>query len=114
MMDAAVQRAGRFGRHIHVPLPNSVQRHSILKAIGKDFIIDPSTDLNAIARMESCENRSGADLLSLVKEAGLAAFISDSQRTIKMVHFEKAFSNLKPSLTNQVSVLLVELTHFLL
>ncbi|CAA7052267.1 unnamed protein product [Microthlaspi erraticum] len=105
MMDPAVQRAGRFGRHIHVPLPNSDQRHSILKALAKDFRVDPSIDLNAIARMESCENRSGADLASLVKEAGLAAFTdanSDSkQRTIKMVHFEQAFSKLKPSLTNQ-------------
>ncbi|CAH2059993.1 unnamed protein product, partial [Thlaspi arvense] len=105
MMDPAVQRAGRFGRHIYVPLPNSVQRHSILKSLVRDVRIDPSVDLSAIARMESCENRSGADLKALVKQAGYAAFrdtnSGSNERTIKMVHFEQAFTNLKPSLTNQ-------------
>ncbi|CAH2058899.1 unnamed protein product [Thlaspi arvense] len=111
MMDPAVQRAGRFGRHIYVPLPNSVQRYSILKSLVRDVRIDPSVDLNAIARMESCENRSGADLKALVKQAGYAAFrdtnSGSNKRTIKMVHFEQAFTNLKPFSHEPVGVFTV-------
>lgn len=40
-----------------------------------DIPIDPSVDLNAIARMKCCQDLSGADLKTLVKEAGFAAFI---------------------------------------
>ncbi|VVB04211.1 unnamed protein product [Arabis nemorensis] len=55
--------------------------------------------------MKCCEGLSGADLKSLVKEAGFAAFTdinsTTSESRIKMVHFEQAFTNLKPCLTNE-------------
>ncbi|VVB04212.1 unnamed protein product [Arabis nemorensis] len=45
MMDPAVQRSGRFGRHIYVSLPNPDQRYSILKSLVRDIPIDLSVDL---------------------------------------------------------------------
>ncbi|KFK36644.1 hypothetical protein AALP_AA4G151500 [Arabis alpina] len=98
MMDAASKRKGRFGKHFHVPLPNSAQRYSILKSIANKFSVDPSVDLNSIAKR--CENLSGADLKSLVDDAVLASLKdknSTSKRIVKMVHFEQALTNLKNS-----------------
>lgn len=111
-MDPAVQRAGRFGRHFYVTLPNATQRYLILKSLVRDITIpiDPTVDLRAIA--ERCENFSGADLKALVNEAAFAAYSdtnSTSKRTIKVVSFEQGFVKLKPSLTNQVSIFEVKI-----
>lgn len=66
VMDPAVLRPGRFGKHLYVPLPSSDDRGLILKALAKGKPIDPNVDLSAIGRMEACENLSGADLRKLV------------------------------------------------
>ncbi|KAF3550984.1 hypothetical protein DY000_02005306 [Brassica cretica] len=68
VIDPAFLRHGRFGNLVYVPLPNADERASILKAIGKKKPVDPSVDLDAIARI-NCEGFSGADLASLVDKA---------------------------------------------
>ena len=65
MIDSAFLRPGRFGNLVYVPLPNADERVSILKSIAKKRPIDPSVDLDAIAKM-NCQRFSGADLANLV------------------------------------------------
>lgn len=66
MMDRALLRPGRFGKLLYVPLPGLDERVLILKALARTMTIDATVDLSAIARMEVCENLSGADLRKLV------------------------------------------------
>lgn len=66
VMDPAVLRPGRFGKHIYVSLPNRDERGLILKALARKKPIDPSVDLSEIGRLKALENFSGADLSALV------------------------------------------------
>ncbi|XP_010462796.1 PREDICTED: cell division control protein 48 homolog C-like [Camelina sativa] len=103
-IDPAVTRPGRFGKHIYLPLPNAVQRGLILKSLARKVPLDPSVDLDEIARMEGCENLSGADLKYLVKEAGMLARDDETcskPRRIKKIHFEDVLTRIKPSVTMQ-------------
>ncbi|XP_062109160.1 cell division control protein 48 homolog C-like [Humulus lupulus] len=107
VMDNALLRPGRFGKLLYVPLPSSDERGSILKALARKKPVDASVDLNAIGRMEACENFSGADLSSLVNEAAMAALeekLTTTEArsegavcTIKTPHFELALTKLSPS-----------------
>ena len=66
-MDRAVLlRPGRFGKLLYVPLPSPDERVLILKALARKEAVDASVDLSDIAKMEACENLSGADLAALV------------------------------------------------
>jgi ribosome biogenesis ATPase len=114
VIDPAFLRPGRFGNLLYVPLPNADERASILKAIARKKPIDPSVDLDSIAKM-NCEGFSGADLAHLVQKATFQAVeeittisceddddITDtSQCTIKMTHFEQALSLVSPSVNKQ-------------
>lgn len=66
VMDRAVLRPGRFGKLLYVPLPSPDERVLILKALARKEAVDASVDLSDIAKMEACENLSGADLAALV------------------------------------------------
>ncbi|KAL2324759.1 hypothetical protein Fmac_023817 [Flemingia macrophylla] len=72
-MDRALLRPGRFGKLLYVPLPSPDERALILKALARKKHIDAAVDLSAIAKMEVCENLSGADLSTLMNEAAMAA-----------------------------------------
>ncbi|CAD5312902.1 unnamed protein product [Arabidopsis thaliana] len=114
VIDPAFLRPGRFGNLLYVALPNAEERASILKAIARKKPIDPSVDLDSIAKM-NCEGFSGADLAHLVQKATFQAVeeittisceddddITDtSQCTIKMTHFEQALSLVSPSVNKQ-------------
>ncbi|KAL1211279.1 Cell division control protein-like protein [Cardamine amara subsp. amara] len=114
VVDPAFLRPGRFGNLLYVPLPNAEERASILKAIARKKPIDPSVDLDGIAKM-NCEGFSGADLAHLVQKATFQAVeeiansselteddVTDStQCTIKMTHFEQALSLVSPSVNKQ-------------
>jgi len=65
-MDPALLRHGRFGKLLYVSLPSPDDRVKILKTLAKGRRIDASVDLSVIARMEACENFSGADLAAFV------------------------------------------------
>lgn len=65
-MDRALLRPGRFGKLLYVPLPSPDERGLILKALARKKSIDPSVDLEALGRHDSCRNLSGADLSALV------------------------------------------------
>ncbi|XP_010497964.1 PREDICTED: cell division control protein 48 homolog C-like [Camelina sativa] len=114
VIDPAFLRPGRFGNLLYVPLPNADQRASILKAITRKKPIDPSVDLDGIAKMR-CEGFSGADLAHLVQKATFLAVeeitstcedddedVTDLTKcTIKMTNFEQALSLVSPSVNKQ-------------
>ncbi|CAF1703060.1 hypothetical protein HID58_053209 [Brassica napus] len=113
VIDSALLRPGRFGNLVYVPLPNADERVLILKSIAKKRPIDPSVDLDAIAK--NCEGFSGADLANLMDKAIHVAVkekfgssessednnIDLSDCTIKMTHFEQALSLVTPSVSKQ-------------
>ncbi|KAG5025870.1 hypothetical protein AAZX31_08G184800 [Glycine max] len=113
VMDRAVLRPGRFGKLLYVPLPSPDERVLILKALARKKAVDASVDLSAIAKMEACENLSGADLAALMNEAAMAALeerltsietTCDTltiKRTIKRHHFEVALSKVSPSVSDR-------------
>ncbi|KAL2320300.1 hypothetical protein Fmac_029269 [Flemingia macrophylla] len=109
VMDRALLRPGRFGKLLYVPLPGPDERVLILKALARKKPVDASVDLSAIAKMEACENLSGADLSALMNEAAMAALeekltlteTTCNTVTIKRNHFEVALSKVSPSVLDR-------------
>eukprot|EP00210_Caulerpa_lentillifera_P001774 g1704.t1 len=70
-LDAALTRAGRFDRHIHVPLPDVRGRTEILTYYLQDKPISTDVDVEKLAHQT--RGFSGAELYNLVNEAALNA-----------------------------------------
>ncbi|KAL6275191.1 hypothetical protein ACE6H2_018792 [Prunus campanulata] len=66
LMDPAVLRPGRFGKHMYVPLPNKDERGFILKALASNKPIDSCVNLSEIGKRTACEKFTRADLAALV------------------------------------------------
>jgi len=71
ILDPALLRPGRFDRQVVVPLPNLRERLAILQVHCLDKRLDPSADLEVVAR--GTPGFSGADLANLVNEAAIGA-----------------------------------------
>ena len=70
-LDAALTRAGRFDRHIHVPLPDVRGRREILEYYLKNKPMSSDVDVDKLAHQT--RTFSGAELYNLVNEAALNA-----------------------------------------
>ncbi|XP_021821416.1 cell division control protein 48 homolog C-like [Prunus avium] len=110
LMDPAVLRPGRFGKHMYVPLPNKDERGFILKALARNKPIDSSVNLSKIGQRTACEKFTRADLAALMHEAAMAAVEekltslaswSSSPCIIKETHFEQALAKITPSLSDK-------------
>lgn len=107
MIDPAMLRPGRLDKTLYVDLPNSLERHEILRTLTRNTPIDSDVDLCCIADDSQCEGYSGADLAALVREAAVQAlrktiYASDSildsnTITVKHDHFKAAFTKITPS-----------------
>lgn len=75
MIDLAMLRPGRLDKTLYIELPSASERFDILKTLVKanGTPLSPRVDLGAISNDERCRNFSGADLSSLVREAGVLA-----------------------------------------
>ncbi|KAF9439049.1 hypothetical protein BGZ76_001025 [Entomortierella beljakovae] len=73
MIDPAMLRPGRLDKLLYVKLPTTEERLDILQTLSKKTPLAPDVNLEAVASDERCENFSGADLASLVREAGMSA-----------------------------------------
>ncbi|KAK9152923.1 hypothetical protein Sjap_000403 [Stephania japonica] len=113
VMDEAVLRPGRFGKHLYVPLPGPNERGLILKALARKKPISPDVDLISIGRKKACENLSGADLAAVLNEAAMAA-LEEKQSlgegsfdmkawTINEAHFDLAMEKISPSVSEKSS-----------
>jgi len=87
ILDPALLRPGRFDRQIVVPLPESEERHAILKVHSRDKRMGPDVDLEVMAK--ATPGMSGADLANLVNEAALFAVRRNSQQ-VERIDFENA------------------------
>jgi ribosome biogenesis ATPase len=73
IIDPAMLRPGRLDKLLYVQLPTKEERLDILKTLSKKTPLGPDVDMETIAFDHRCENFSGADLASLVREAATSA-----------------------------------------
>jgi len=109
MLDPAMLRSGRFGRHVQIPMPNKEARTAIFKIHIKGKPIDD--DVNIEKMSEAVEGYTGADIKSICEEATLLTIrkaLADSSidtknpESVKKVkisktEFDKAMEKVKSS-----------------
>jgi transitional endoplasmic reticulum ATPase len=94
LLDPALLRSGRFGRHIEIPLPNKNSRIEIFKIHLKNRPIDENIKTDDLAEM--LEGFSGADIQGVCEEATILA--------IRRGIFEIQISETEASTFNQVKI----------
>ena len=73
IIDEAMLRPGRLETPLFVDLPGPEERGEILRALIRSKPVDEPERIVELARTESCNGYSGADLGALVRQAGQAA-----------------------------------------
>lgn len=87
MLDPAILRPGRFDRIIEVPLPDEKGRESIFKIHTRKMTTEAEVDFEKIVK--DTDGASGADMKSIVTEAGMFA-IRRRSRSVSMEDFQQA------------------------
>ena len=87
LLDSALLRPGRFDRIVEIPLPDEDGRLSILRVHTKNTPLSSQIDLKEIA--SKTDGFSGAEIKSLVIEAGVSA-ISNGRKKISKSDFSKS------------------------
>jgi cell division protease FtsH len=87
ILDPALLRPGRFDRQIVVDRPDLEGRKAILRVHAKGKPLDPSADLDILARRTP--GFTGADLANVINEAALLA-ARRSKKSITMKEVEEA------------------------
>jgi cell division protease FtsH len=87
VLDPALLRPGRFDRHVVLPAPDIGGRRSILDVHAKGKPLEPTVDLNVLAKQTP--GFSGADLANLINEGAIIAARRNKQ-TIGMSELESA------------------------
>jgi transitional endoplasmic reticulum ATPase len=101
IIDPAVLRPGRFDRRVYVPPPDFDARRKILGIKTEEMPLDDSVSLDSISK--SMDGYSGADIDSLVREAGLNALRRDPEaNTVIMQDFDSSISEIAPSITPEM------------
>jgi transitional endoplasmic reticulum ATPase len=101
IIDPAVLRPGRFDRRVYVPPPNFEARRMILGIKTGEMPLEDSIDLDAISKR--MDGYSGADIDSLVREAGLNALRRDPEAdSVITQDFNSAMDEIAPSITPEM------------
>jgi transitional endoplasmic reticulum ATPase len=96
MLDPALLRPGRFGRHIEIPLPDKTARTEILKIHLREKPLDSDVNKEKIA--ERLEGYTGADIQGICEEATLltirkaladSSINTDDSESVKQVKISK-------------------------
>lgn len=87
MLDDALLRPGRFDRQVKVSNPRMADRLKILKLHAQKVVLDPTVDLERVAR--GTAGFSAAQLANLINEAAITA-TRENKSAIFMAHFEEA------------------------
>lgn len=101
-IDSALLRPGRLDRHVYVSPPDFNARLQILKKCTKNFDLDNTDELlNDLAtRTDGC---SGAEVVLLCQEAGLAAIMDDIHtKKVDANHFEVALQGISKCITPEM------------
>jgi transitional endoplasmic reticulum ATPase len=97
MLDPSLLRPGRFDRLVLVGLPDKRAREEILRVHTKGM---PLKGLSIEDLARKTEGYSGADIEALCREAAMTALREDTNALeISERHFEKAFDEVKPSVS---------------
>ncbi|TAK28560.1 MAG: ATP-dependent metallopeptidase FtsH/Yme1/Tma family protein [Chloroflexota bacterium] len=91
VLDPALLRPGRFDRRVTVERPDRKGREAILHIHTQGLSLDPSVDLDVVAR--STPGFSGADLANLANEAALFAG-RKNKTSVNMADFEEALDKI--------------------
>jgi transitional endoplasmic reticulum ATPase len=101
IIDPAVLRPGRFDRRVYVPPPDEEARYKIIKLKTEKMPIDEGLNLESLSRR--MDGYSGADIDSVVREAGLNALRRDTEtNNVTMSDFESAMNEIAPSITSDM------------
>lgn len=95
MIDNAMLRPGRLGKHLYVGLPGANERVEILGTIMKKM---PVQDANLAEFARKCEHFTGADLSNLAYEAAQSAVQRDAD-VLDEQDMVSAASRVKPSVS---------------
>lgn len=87
VIDPALLRPGRIDRMVEFPLPDLMERTDILRVHSQGVAMEENVVLKKIAKL--ADGASGADLASLITEAGLNA-IKEGRERIRMKDLEFA------------------------
>lgn len=87
VLDPALIRPGRFDRQIVLDLPDIKGRRQILGVHAKNIKLDPTVDLDIVAR--GTPGFSGADLANLINESALLA-ARGNKEAVTMKEMEEA------------------------
>ena len=96
IIDPAMLRPGRLGTQLLVDLPGDTERVEIMKTLSRKMSINYTDQIADIAR--DCKGFSGADLQSLLNEAGKSAIKRDDNM-IRPEDVENAREKIRPSVT---------------
>lgn len=101
-IDPALLRPGRLDRHIYVAPPDYEARLQILRKCTKKFQIDEST-INLEDLSRRTDGCSGAEVVLLCQEAGLAAIMEDLDASkVEASHFERALQGISRGITPEM------------
>jgi len=101
IIDPAVLRPGRFDRRVYTPPPDMAARLKILQIKTKDMPLAKDVNLEGLAR--KLDSYSGADIDSVVREAGLHALRKNPDtEKVSIADFEKAMTEIAPSITPEM------------
>ncbi|MBD3207218.1 AAA family ATPase, partial [Candidatus Bathyarchaeota archaeon] len=101
IIDPAVLRPGRFDRRVYVPPPDSKARLKILEIKTQNMPLADNVDLQVLANR--MDGYSGADIDSVVREAGLYALRKNEDANEVMVSdFNAAMDEVAASITPEM------------
>ncbi|MCL2720554.1 MAG: ATP-dependent zinc metalloprotease FtsH [Treponema sp.] len=101
VLDPALLRPGRFDRQVLVDRPDLKGREAILNIHSKPVRLDPSVDLEIVARVTS--GFSGADLANVVNEAALLA-VRAGRKIVMQTDFDEAIEKIIAGLQKKTRV----------
>ena len=101
-LDPALLRPGRFDRHVLVDRPDVRGREAILRVHVADVKLNPSVNLEQVARITS--GFCGADLANLVNEAALLAARND-KTSVGMEEFNEGVERVTAGLEKKKRVI---------
>ncbi|NBT12251.1 MAG: ATP-dependent zinc metalloprotease FtsH [Planctomycetia bacterium] len=101
-LDPALLRPGRFDRHVLVDRPDVRGREAILKVHVADVKLNPSVNLEQVARITS--GFCGADLANLVNEAALLA-ARNNKTSVGMEEFNEGVERVTAGLEKKKRVI---------
>jgi transitional endoplasmic reticulum ATPase len=98
LLDQAILRPGRFDKILLVTAPDLKGREVVLKIHTKKMPLAKDIDLGALAK--KMEGYTGADIESVVREAGMLALRENiNSEVVEKKHFDEAMNKIKPSVS---------------